>query len=68
MFLDSLEKKAVELIRAKFRVETEIIDSDNELSLVVRSLFNDEIVHSHKQDLIPLYNAFRNRIQKESPH
>jgi len=68
MFLDSLEKKAIELIKQKFKVDTEIIDDGTEFSLVVRSLFNNEIVYSHKQDLTPLYEAIRKRIQKESPH
>ena len=66
MFLDSLEKKAIELIKQKFKVDTEIIDNETELSLVVRSLFNNEIIYSHKQDLIPLYEAIRNRLEKET--
>jgi len=66
MFLDSLEKKAIELIKQKFKVDTEIIDNEIELSLVVRSLFNKEIIYSHKQDLMPLYEAIRNRLEKET--
>lgn len=66
LMIFDLERKFVELVRAKFKVETDIIDNDDELSLVVRSLFNNEIVHSHKQDLLPLYEAIKNRLQKEA--
>ena len=66
MFIESLEKKAIELIKQKFKVDTEIIDNGTELSLVVRSLFNNEIVYSHKQDLIPLYEAIKKRLEKEA--
>ena len=60
MLFDNLERKALELIRAKFK-----IDTDTELSLEVTSLFDDKVVHSHKQDLMPLYEAFKKRINNE---
>ena len=65
MLFENLERKALELIRAKFKIETKIIDTDNELSLEVTSLFDDKVVHSHKQDLMPLYEAFKKRINNE---
>jgi len=65
MLFENLERKALELIRAKFKIETKIIDTDNELSLEVISLFDKKVVHSHKQDLIPLYEAFKRRINNE---
>ena len=65
MLFENLERKALELIRAKFKIETNIIDTDNELSLEVISLFDKKIVHSHKQDLMPLYEAFKRRINNE---
>ena len=65
MLFDNLERKALELIRAKFKIETNIVDTDTELSLEVTSLFDDKVVHSHKQDLIPLYEAFKKRINDE---
>ena len=66
LMIFDLERKFVELVRAKFKVETDIIDNDDELRLVVRSLFNNEIVHSHKKDLLPLYEAITNRRQNEA--
>ena len=65
MLFDNLERKALELIRAKFKIETNIVDTEDELSLEVTSLFDDKVVHSHKQDLIPLYEAFKRRINDE---
>lgn len=65
MLFDNLERKALELIRAKFKIETAIVDTDTELSLEVTSLFDDNVVHTHKQDLMPLYEAFKRRINEE---
>jgi hypothetical protein len=65
MLFENLERKALELIRAKFQIKTNIIDTDDELSLEVTSLFDDKVVHSHKQDLMPLYEAFKKRIDHE---
>jgi len=65
MLFDNLERKALELIRAKFKIETAIVDTDTELSLEVTSLFDDKEVHTHKQDLMPLYEAFKRRINEE---
>lgn len=65
MLFENLERKALELIRAKFQIKTNIIDTDDELSLEVTSLFDDKVVHSHKQDLMPLYEAFKKRINHE---
>lgn len=58
----ALEEKAINLIKNKFRVETELIDKDNELSLVVNSIFDNKIITSHKQDLLPLLDAFEKRL------
>ena len=65
MLFDNLERKALELIRAKFKIETNIVDTEDELSLEVTSLFDDKVVHSHKQDLMPLYEAFKRRMNNE---
>ena len=65
MLFDNLERKALELIRAKFKIETDIVDTDTELSLEVTSLFDNKKVHTHKQDLMPLYEAFKRRINEE---
>ena len=65
MLFENLERKALELIRAKFQIKTNIIDTDDELSLEVTSIFDDKVVHSHKQDLRPLYEAFKKRINHE---
>ena len=65
MLFDNLERKALELIRAKFKIETAIVDTDTELSLEVTSLFDNKNVHTHKQDLMPLYEAFKRRINEE---
>lgn len=65
MLFDNLERKALELIRAKFKIETAIVDTDTELSLEVTSLFDNKEVHTHKQDLMPLYEAFKRRINEE---
>ena len=67
MLFDNLERKALELIRAKFKIETNIVDTDTELSLEVTSLFDNKEVHTHKQDLMPLYEAFKRRINEEKP-
>lgn len=65
MLFENLERKALELIRAKFQIKTNIIDTDDELSLEVTSIFDDKVVHSHKQDLMPLVEAFKKRIDHE---
>ena len=65
MLFDNLERKALELIRAKFKIETNIVDTDDELSLEVISLLGKKVVHSHKQDLMPLYEAFKRRMNNE---
>jgi hypothetical protein len=51
MLFSSLEEKAINLIKRKFYIETQLVDSDTELSLVVNSMFDGNIVTSHKQDL-----------------
>ena len=58
----ALEEKALNLIKSKFRVETELIDKNDELSLVVNSIFDNKIITSHKQDLLPLLDAFKKRL------
>mgnify|MGYP001592883357 CR=1 len=65
MLFDNLERKALELIKAKFKTETAIVDTDIELCLEVTSLFDNKVVHTHKQDLMPLYEAFKRRIKEE---
>lgn len=59
--VDSLERRAIELIKRKFHIETELIDTDTELALVVNSVFDGKIITTHKQDLLPLLAAFRRR-------
>lgn len=58
-------QKLIELIKSRFRIETEIIDSEEELSLVVINIFNNEVIYKHKQDLIPLFWAFKKRLEDE---
>ena len=65
MLFENLERKALDLIRAKFKIQTNIVDTDDELSLEVISLLGNKVVHSHKQDLMPLYEAFKRRINDE---
>ena len=60
-----LERKALQLIRAKFSISTNIVDTEDELSLEVLSLFDGQVIHSHTQNLMPLYEAFKRRIQNE---
>ena len=59
--LDGLERRAIELIKRKFHIETELIDTETELALVVNSVFDDKIITTHKQDLLPLLAAFKRR-------
>ncbi len=59
MLFENLERKAMGLIKRKFHIETELVDSDTELSLVVKSVFDGKVVTSHKQDLLPLVKAFK---------
>ena len=59
--LHSLEQRAIDLIKRKFYIETELIDTDTELALVVNSVFDGKIITTHKQDLLPLLAAFRRR-------
>ena len=59
-----LERMAIQLIKDKFSIHTRIVDSDSELSLYVYSKYDDSIVHSHKQDLLPLLESFRKRLDK----
>lgn len=65
MLFENLERKALELIRAKFEIKTNIIDTDDELSLEVTSMFDNKVVHNHKQDLMPLVEAFKKRIDHD---
>ena len=51
------------MIKRKFYIETQLVDSDTELSLVVNSMFDGNIVTSHKQDLLPLLEAFKKRMK-----
>ena len=64
MLFENLERKALELIRSKFEIKTNIIDTDDELSLEVTSMFDNKVVHNHKQDLIPLVEAFKKRMKQ----
>ena len=59
--LDGLERRAIELIKRKFYIETELVDTDTELALVVKSVFDGKIITSHRQDLLPLLAAFQRR-------
>jgi len=59
--LDGLERRAIELIKRKFHIETELIDTDDELSLVIHSVFDGKTITTHTQDLLPLVEAFRRR-------
>lgn len=59
--LDSIERRALELIKRKFYIETELVDTDTELALVVNSVFDGKIITSHRQDLLPLLAAFQRR-------
>lgn len=63
MLFDNLERKALDLIKKKFYIETELVDTDTELSLVVRSIFDGRVVTSHTQDLLPLLEAFEKRMK-----
>jgi hypothetical protein len=54
--------KFIDLIKSKFRIETKIVDTETELSLVVINLFNNEVVYEHKQDLLPLLESFKRRL------
>jgi len=65
MLFENLERKALELIRSKFKIKTKIIDTDDELSLEVTSMFDNKIVHNHRQDLMPLVEAFKKRINHD---
>ena len=65
MLFENLERKALELIRSKFEIKTNIIDTDDELSLEVTSMFDNKVVHNHKQDLMPLVEAFKKRIDHD---
>jgi len=65
MLLDSLEKRAIELIRNKFSIHTEIAQSDSGVTLTVYSKFNNETVYEHVQDLDPLIDIIRSQILRE---
>jgi hypothetical protein len=64
----SLEAAAIKLIKHKFSIKTEIIDTDTELSLCVYSVYDGITVHSHTQDLLPLLDSFRKRLHKPWTH
>lgn len=59
-----LEAAAIKLIKHKFSIKTEIIDTESQLSLCVYSVYDGVIVHSHTQDLLPLVESFRKRLDK----
>ena len=61
-----LEAAAVRLIKHKFSIHTEIIDTPEQLSLCVHSVYDGVTVHSHTQDLLPLLDSFRRRL-KDTP-
>jgi len=52
----------IELVKSKFKVETRIIDTEEELSLVVINMFGNEVIYEHKQDLLPLCEAIKKRL------
>lgn len=53
----------IQLMKSKFKVETRIVDTEEELSLVVVNMFSDEVIYEHRQDLMPLFKAFKNRLE-----
>lgn len=59
-----LEAAAIKLIKHKFSIKTEIIDTESQLSLCVYSVYDGVTVHSHTQDLLPLVESFRKRLDK----
>jgi len=65
MLLNSLEKRAIELIRNKFSIHTEIAQSETGVTLTVYSKFNNETVYEHVQDLDPLIAIIRSQILRE---
>jgi len=65
MLLNSLEKRAIELIRNKFSIHTEIAQSETGVTLTVYSKFNNETVYEHVQDLDPLIDIIRSQILRE---
>jgi len=52
----------IQLMKSKFKVETRIVDTEDELSLIVINMFGNEIIYEHKQDMMPLFEAFKSRL------
>lgn len=64
MFNLNLEEKIIDGIKSRLLVETEIIDNKKELTLVTTSYFDGKEVSTHRQDLLPLFEAFKKRLNK----
>jgi len=65
MIISHLESAAIKLIKDKFSIHTKIVDTEEAMELWVYSVYDGKIIHSHKQDLDPLYRAFKDRLTKD---
>ena len=61
MLFDQLERVAIQHIKNKFSVHTEVVGEE----LIVTSLYDSQVVHQHRQSLEPIINAVLKRIEGE---
>ena len=55
-------EKLIDKFAHSFRIETNIVDNEEELSLVTKSYVGNRVIYSHSLDLLPLLDSFKNRI------
>ena len=60
----SLEQKLIGSIKKRLKIETEITDTEKELSLTTKCFFDGVEVSTFTQDLEPLLEAFEKRLKK----
>ena len=61
MLFDQLERVAIQHIKNKFSVHTEVVGEE----LIVTSLYDSQVVHQHRQSLEPIIDAVLQRIEGE---
>jgi hypothetical protein len=62
---EHLERKLISSIRKHMQVTNEIAHTDDTLDLITTVSYDGYIVFSHKLDLNPLYEIFKERLEQE---
>ena len=63
---DKLERKLIASIQSHLKVSNEIAHTGDDLDLITTITYDGYKVFSHKLDLNPLYDIFKERLEYES--